>query len=237
MTISRKIFSLLFTAIIFISITVPSLATGSVVTVGNAIAEPPLTAEELLIIERANAYQESFITALKRSRGITNKYFVMSLVVQENGYYCGPASAVMAAQAIGLGKYTQTQMANKIGTTESGSSGAQIKDAMNKLLSDAKNSLRYTRTNLPSTDLDYAISYSCLGGLPPILNVKEMPSYYSNSGHFVAVRGFYYNTDTNFQFVQVCDPHPDYYATIGMDYDEVYRAVESSNGYYLAYLG
>ena len=94
--------------------------------IGNTVTEPPLTQEELEHISECNALIEQQLARDNLTRAIYNNYLSMSVITQENGYYCGPATACMVAKTLGLGTYTQKEMASLLGTTTSGTSGAQI---------------------------------------------------------------------------------------------------------------
>ena len=103
--------------------------------IGNTVTEPPLTQEELEHISECNALIEQQLARDNLTRAIYNNYLSMSVITQENGYYCGPATACMVAKTLGLGTYTQKEMASLLGTTTSGTSGAQICNTLNSLLS------------------------------------------------------------------------------------------------------
>ena len=74
--------------------------------IGNTVTEPPLTQEELEHISECNALIEQQLARDNLTRAIYNNYLSMSVITQENGYYCGPATACMVAKTLGLGTYT-----------------------------------------------------------------------------------------------------------------------------------
>ena len=63
--------------------------------IGNTVTEPPLTQEELEHISECNALIEQQLARDNLTRAIYNNYLSMSVITQENGYYCGPATACM----------------------------------------------------------------------------------------------------------------------------------------------
>ena len=77
--------------------------------IGNTVTEPPLTQEELEHISECNALIEQQLARDNLTRAIYNNYLSMSVITQENGYYCGPATACMVAKTLGLGTYTQKE--------------------------------------------------------------------------------------------------------------------------------
>ena len=169
----------------------------------------------------------SFMENLYRSY-----YRLMYHETQENGYYCGPATACMVAKTLGLGTYTQKEMASLLGTTTSGTSGAQICNTLNSLLSKTSDTRRFQRVTISTAALETSVRSSLRNDFPLTLNVKEMPNYTSGSGHFIAVKGYYFNTSTDFKTITICDPHPTYSGTYTYTLEEMETAVESSNGYY-----
>ena len=69
--------------------------------IGNTVTEPPLTQEELEHISECNALIEQQLARDNLTRAIYNNYLSMSVITQENGYYCGPATACMVAKTLG----------------------------------------------------------------------------------------------------------------------------------------
>ena len=153
--------------------------------IGNTVTEPPLTQEELEHISECNALIEQQLARDNLTRAIYNNYLSMSVITQENGYYCGPATACMVAKTLGLGTYTQKEMASLLGTTTSGTSGAQICNTLNSLLSKTSDTRRFQRVTISTAALETSVRSSLRNDFPLILNVKEMPNYTSGSGHFI----------------------------------------------------
>ena len=157
--------------------------------IGNTVTEPPLTQEELEHISECNALIEQQLARDNLTRAIYNNYLSMSVITQENGYYCGPATACMDTR-------------------------------------------RFQRVTISTAALETSVRSSLRNDFPLTLNVKEMPNYTSGSGHFIAVKGYYFNTSTDFKTITICDPHPTYSGTYTYTLEEMETAVESSNGYY-----
>ena len=67
--------------------------------IGNTVTEPPLTQEELEHISECNALIEQQLARDNLTRAIYNNYLSMSVITQENGYYCGPATPVATPSA------------------------------------------------------------------------------------------------------------------------------------------
>ena len=158
----------------------------------------------------------------------------MTVIQQENGYYCGPATCCMVANTMGLGSYSQSQMASIIGTTRDGTSSSGIRSGMNSLFSQAGKSQRYQLTNTAYSSIASGIIYSINAGLPLILSVKQMPLY-TSSGHFITVcayrSGFAGSSSVN--EATICDPHPTYYGKYTYNISDLENACNSNAGNFL----
>ena len=165
-------------------------------------------------------------------RAIVSKTLTMSVVKQENSYYCGPASCVMSAATLGLGTYSQSTMAAKIGCTTSGSSSDGITSGMNKLLSEKSKAGRYEKTNVSISGLPGSILYSVDKNFPVIVNVKVMPNYTVGVGHFIAAKGYslYYDVAVQVYTIYFNDPHPTYYGSYSIDGGVLTTACKSNAG-------
>ena len=135
------------------------------------------TRDELNEISRTNHLIENYLSTRVTTRSSDRVVLPMTVIKQQNNYYCGPATACMVAKTLGLGTYTQSNMAAIIGTTTNGSSSSGITSGLNNLLSNAGRTGRYQTTNTAYSSLTNSITYSIQNGFPIIVNVKEMPLY------------------------------------------------------------
>ena len=185
------------------------LTAGSTSAMAVELENSNYTAKELENIYETNASVEkpNFSTF-----AVNSKILPMTVIEQQNLYYCGPASACMVAKTLGLGNYTQSSMAQILGTTTSGTSSAQIASGLNSLLSDAGRTERYQKTDTSLSSLENSIPYCIERNVPLIVNVKEMPDYSVSVGHFIAVNGYTGGSSgtSSVSKVTICDPHPDY---------------------------
>lgn len=156
----------------------------------------------------------------------------MTAIKQQNNYYCGPATACMVAATLGLGSYTQSEMAKILGTTKKGSSSDQVAAGLNSLLENSTLSGRYKKTSTDYSNLSNSIVYSVNGGFPVVINVKVMPQYTVSVGHFIAANGYCsgFSGSTSISDVKICDPHPDYYGAYTYSMDTIVNACTSAVG-------
>lgn len=203
----------------------------------------PLSEEALQEILETNARIEAE-PYVYRPGAVQNSVSVRA-VQQEEKYYCGPACAVMAARAIGLGTYSQDEMADLLGTTRKGTSSDNICAVLNQLLKEDGRSERYQLTNSNVSGLWSSIKDSIDNGFPLIVNVSEMPKY-TVEGHFIIVTGYYYYdptsgisldsdderaaSDETIIDITYIDPHWDdsYYGRYTMSIDDLYTASQTS---------
>lgn len=190
------------------------------------------TRDELNEISRTNHLIENYLSTRVTTRSSDRVVLPMTVIKQQNNYYCGPATACMVAKTLGLGTYTQSNMAAIIGTTTNGSSSSGITSGLNNLLSNAGRTGRYQTTNTAYSSLTNSITYSIQNGFPIIVNVKEMPLYTVGVGHFIAVNGYYvaFSGSSYTTNVYLCDPHPTYYGSYQYDMSVLVDACNSAVG-------
>jgi hypothetical protein len=208
----------------------------------QSIVEIPLTEDELAEIENDNEIISAYYAAKQRLRGTTTKVLSVTPVQQINTYYCGPASALMVANFLNLKTtsntaYTQSTIAQRIGTTSAGSSSSDITTGLNNILSENSMSMRYQRTTLSSAPIDTSIVYSIDHNVPLIVSVKNMPDYTSSSGHFIVVYGYSQNVSLNVvtTVIYYIDPHynSSYYGQKTMALSQMNTACSSNGEYYI----
>jgi hypothetical protein len=213
--------------------------------VDASLEEKPFTAEELADIQNTNEAIEEYInslynnTVLRQSpnRGV---YLEVPEIKQDNGYYCGPASALMVAKYLKIvdASFTQTNMAKALGTTKDGSSSTNIVSTLNNQLSAAGKAGRYQVANTSVTNFNRSISYTLDKGYPMIMNVDKMPLYLeSTGGHFIVIRGY---TSENYQkkgveYVTINDCYNDtrYFGKFTYSYKQIEDACNSNVGNYI----
>ncbi len=191
------------------------------------------TDEEIECIMENNETIDDYMSMKNLSKSSGGKILPMVPIRQKGESNCGPAVACMIAKTMGLGNYTEEEMATKIGTnSETGSSSYQIKDALNKLLSEKGRSGRYEVTTTSMSNLVSSIIYSIDNDFPVVVNVKIMPEYTSRTGHFIAVNGYSWgmsgsNAETKIRY---CDSHPSYSGAKTISAEEMLAACNSNGG-------
>lgn len=222
----KKIPSILCIMCIILSLAAPAFALG--------LESTDFTENALSEISHTNQLIEDFISTRTVTRSTDKKVLSMTVIKQENNYYCGPATACMCAKTLGLGTYSQKAMTDIIGTTNTGSSSDGITNGLNSLLSVAGKTGRYQKTNTANSNLPNSIIYSIQNGFPVVVNVKEMPQYTVSVGHFVAVNGYYsgFSGSSYINNAYLCDPHPTYYGSYEYDMSIVADACNSAVGNY-----
>lgn len=216
------------TKVIVILLTASLMANSFSVALATGLENSIYTEEELQDIYNTNSKIEK--NNLFSTRAVSGKTLSMTVVKQENDYYCGPATACMVAQTLGLGSYTQSGMANILDTTTSGSSSANIAAGLNSLLSKAGRTERYQKTDTSLSSLENSIPYCIERGIPLVVNVKEMPKYTVGIGHFIALNGYSsgFSGSSSISKVTICDPHPNYYGTYTYDTSIIVNACKST---------
>lgn len=201
------------------------------------------TAEEIAAqrFRDAQLDEEAAIEAADRvARGVTDviSYSApVTLVKQENDYYCGPASVKMIYEGItGDRSHNQLWFANKIGTTSAGSSSGQLKSALNSLLS--KNYSVVNASNQSQTTFYNNISNSLKKKCPVIVNIKTIPDRYTvaSKGHFIVVYASQYNTLTGAISYLYNDPNNNkkgYFGQYSISNSNLYSAANSAAGNYI----
>lgn len=190
------------------------------------------TQQELQDIARTNSIINNYIARLSLARSGSGKVLSMTVIQQENWFYCGPATAVMVAETLGLGTYTQKNMAKILGTTSDGSSSSNITTGLNSLLSKSSNYGRYQTTNVSKSNLSNSIVASINNDFPVVINVKDMPEYSVSVGHFIAAYGYVSGSSGSMSInnVYICDPHPDFFGTYTYPMQKIVDTCSSGSG-------
>lgn len=192
------------------------------------------TAEELQEIFATNKK----IDGLKYFQGVARAgdgvVLNMTPIRQINGSYCGPAACCMVTTTLGLGNYSQEQMAQLLGTTDNGSSSDTIAQVLSDLLKKNGISARYQVTKTDVSDLIASAVYSLEHGYPVVVNVKEMPNYTVSTGHFIVIHGYYAAAQAGSPGISnfyVCDSHPNYWGASVLPMQTIVNACNSSLGH------
>ncbi len=216
----KKTLSFILALVMCMSLCVPAFADGKM----------SFTAEELQEIVATNKKIDNFM----HSQGITRAgdfcMLNMTVIRQENERYCGPAACCMVANTLNLENLTQEAMAGRLGTQNGGTSSDQIADTLNDLLKEKGRSDRYQLTKISESSLIDSALYSLANGYPVVVNVKEMPRYTVNVGHFIVIRGYYAaaHGDSGVSNFHICDPHYKYYGPYEYPMETIVNASKSS---------
>ena len=124
-------------------------------------------------------------------------YKVVSVTpfLQENSYYCGPATVKQTINAINGSSESQSAYASKLGTTTSGTDMTRIAPVLNA----AQSKKQYVYRNF--SDMNFWLSYgkwALNAGVPAVLdiNTTNVPAFpYRTTGHFINLSGL--NMDSN----------------------------------------
>lgn len=228
----NRILSMAIAMAICLSLCIPTFADYESEQSETTLESVVFSEEELEEIARTNSRIQNYMSTRVRLDSGDYARLPMSPIRQENGHFCGPATACMVAETLGLGTYTQKNMAKIIHTNDDGSSSQNICDGMNSLLSASGRSGRYQKTNMSLSNLSASILYSIQHSFPVIVNVKKMPQYEVEVGHFIAVNGFRFaffgSSSTSKVFL--CDPHPTYCGSYTYDMTQLERACSSAVG-------
>lgn len=224
MKIFKKYLSILCLLCMILSIASPALALG--------LERTDFTQDELNEINRTNQLIEDFLLTRRATRSSDRRVLPMTAIQQEEDYYCGAATACMVAETLGLGSYTQDQMADILELTKDGTSSSTIAGKLNELLAESGKTGRYQKTDTKHSNLVDSILYSIQNGFPVVVNVKEMPEYEVSVGHFVAVNGYYvaFSGSSSTSDVFLCDPHMDYFGSYQYDMSVIVDACNSAVG-------
>lgn len=117
-------------------------------------------------------------------------------VTQENNYYCGPASALMLLKTIGYNNYSQSSIANIIGTTENGTGAGYnyIPKGLNSIVEkDGKFKYSWSDHNYKDVDtIKLNIMTALSVGSPAIINTYESPGDCYIKGHNIGTELYYF---------------------------------------------
>lgn len=171
-------------------------------------------------------------------RAIITKKLNVSRIVQENNYYCGPASIQMVLKYLGINR-TQSHIASWVGTTQSGGTAAVEVAAYLRDVSGYSYVMRETKDR-PL----YNVVNTFNDGKPVIYNVR--PHYFNNSYskstlHYVVGNGYSYDdslspysiSPSNIAITQLYLVDPFYSNVNSTLYVKMLEAVNMAWGYYI----
>lgn len=161
-----------------------------------------------------------------------------SLVQQINGYYCGPASVLMAIWGWGgnvsgsTNTAKQNTLASAMGTTSSsGTYVYRVRDTLNSYLGSNFYSY-YLGSSLDQTTFRVYVFNSLSKNRAPILHAKtEYLSYYNGhaSGHYITATDFNYDNMTI--RLHDCNNNSSYYGVRSVAWQQVYNSIYASGRY------
>lgn len=226
MKINSKVTALVLLTALFFGIgRVPAMASGC-----SPEEYLPLTPEQIIDIHKTNEKIEAYMQ--NRVSPLGDNFYMLSvpLYQQEKYNYCGVACTQMVLDYLTDIKYSQSTLADDIGTEEGGSSSNGIVKALNKYLGAGT----YQVTTIYESDFWDSLVYGRENGYPLVCSVKEMPSYTSTSGHFIVLTGYGYFADGT-EAVAYNDPidNDDYFAAGKMTLDQAIIAIDSNVGKFI----
>lgn len=121
--------------------------------IGNTVTEPPLTQEELEHISECNALIEQQLARDNLTRAIYNNYLSMSVITRK-WVLLWTSDCLYGCKDTGPGHlYPEKRWLSLLGTTTSGTSGAQICNTLNSLLSKTSDTRRFQRVTISTAAL------------------------------------------------------------------------------------
>lgn len=232
----KKLASLILSLLLLFSMPISALAHPD---------ETPMTSEQIESVLETNILVKDYMTELSPGSGTRaapkSQYLSVTPIQQSQTNYCGPASALMVARYLSLvsSTYTQGQMATTIGTGSDGSSSNGIVAGLNALIQSHGYSYSYQVANTSYANFSDSIIYTLDAAKPMIFSVKQMPLYYSSSGHFIVLNGYYATGSTattyRVQTVDIIDCHWNnaYYGNHNYTYAEMLEACNSNAGKFI----
>ena len=193
------------------------------------------TPEVLATINEHNEKIDSYLSSKPSTRALSQRILRITPIEQQNGSYCGPACAKMAADYLGLrndngSKFTQYEMADIVNYGSNGTYSGDIADGMNDLLGDDI----YELVQTSNADLGSSLVYGIDHDYPMFINIKKLPNYSSPvaSGHFILGVGYsiYTQGSNTTSEITYNDPRPGYAAQYKISFDEMVTACESKAG-------
>lgn len=155
--------------------------------------------------------QEKIAAALKsRALGSTNKKLNMTVFVQSNKYYCGPASVKMVLHYLNGASSSQDAYATQLQTTSNGTDMTLIPGVLN----NNQNKFTYIYKTINNySEWQVRMLSAIQASRPAILDIESTTDNwkYQTDGHFLCVSGF--NDTGSVDYVYISDPHYTYYGT------------------------
>lgn len=158
------------------------------------------------------------------------------LYLQEQYYYCGPASTQMVLKYVTGVKYSQSTLAssNNLNTTTNGTYVYKVTEVLNKYITTGQ----YQHVLTSRYAFGNSLIYSIDGNRPVIchVNPQYLPNYTGTAtGHYLVSKGYswgwsgsnYYST------VYYNDSNDDHYGTFDSPVSAMENAINQNAGYYI----
>lgn len=196
------------------------------------------TEENLKLLEKKlaglNQTSEKITELLDRQRaGIPNfirKELPVPCFIQQNGYYCGPATVKEVVHYFNGVSSSQEYYANRLGTSTGGTTMTQIPGVLNSCITS--NNYAYDDTWSNFNQWATRIMNSIDSGNPVIIDIStdgiqaqmlRLP--YDTEGHYLAIIGYSFDTRAGtLASIKVSDPHPVYNGLIWYPASDIYKA-------------
>lgn len=165
------------------------------------------TKEEKTLIEEKQAEVEKISSkfGILSSQGVYKELNVPHYK-QENEYYCGPATVKQTLQYINNSSLSQTEYANKLGTTPAGTDMTKIAPLINTYVPSSK---AYSYQSIGSFSHYLSSIYAALcQNKPIIIDMKAQDGdgwSYTTDGHFLNISGI--NSNATINKLKVTDPN------------------------------
>lgn len=143
--------------------------------------------------------------------------------IQENNYYCGPATTKQVLHYINGTSLSQDEYAAALGTTTDGTDMTMIRDVLNANQTKKTYTYAYIGTQ---GNWELMVKHSTYWGTPAVIDINtsdyDSEFWYNTTGHFVNISGYNYSNLAH----EVCitDPNGVHSGNVWYSSDVLYGA-------------
>lgn len=178
-----------------------------------------------------------------RSSTHESKRLNVTAFQQNSLNYCGPACVQMAVYYLTGNYYSQTELANYMGTDSSGTYVYQVKNGLNAYIGQNY----YAYKTLSQLDIVQGTKSTINDNHPVVANVNPAVLYGSTTStqHYVLIIGYDYtwpgtpvsstsNVNATYpKYITYIDPYGEHFGTLTVSADLMRSAITNCTGYYI----
>lgn len=223
--------------VVLISVAVqPVSALGNFNTIDPETISEYNTAEYQLQIQQ---YQMKIRTPYIRTRSLQGSYYIKLNVidlVQENYYYCGPASIQMVLKYLQVND-SQLHIAQETGTTTNGSVVYKVKNTLNHYLPGDPyfyvnvNQVNFTNSLINSLQQNKPSIFLVRTGILPVYNNMDLGHYIVGTGYLVQWSLTGQTTKVWYNDSYLNPSYPNIYGQKTVDSAIMETAIKNNSGY------